>query len=100
MALKHAVFVLHHTSTTVKFSHHFSREKNLALFERSFLEGEDIQRKSERLIASRSSKSIEEVRKLMHDGDELDARMHAAEAKEFGLIDQILEDKGWLFVKK
>lgn len=100
LALKHALFLPHFTTTNLHFSHLLSEEDIRALFERRYLEGRNTQRKSERLIASRSGMSIREIRRLMRDGDVLGAQLSAEEARTVGLIDRIIENPKWLFAKK
>jgi ATP-dependent protease ClpP protease subunit len=98
--LKHARFLLHFLSTTFTFSHHLSDEDIEKLFRRRHLEGRNWQAYSEKVIADRIGKSLNEVRQLMLDGDKIDARLNAEEAKALNLIDEIIDDPKGLFSKK
>lgn len=100
LALKHATFLLHFNSTRFVFSHHLSRQEIMAQFERYYIEGETEQSKSEQLIATRTGKTIADIRTLMYGGNLLDARLSAEEALSNNLIDRIIEDPKGLFTKK
>jgi len=99
-ALKHTFFFLHFISVSFNFSAHLSDEEIEALFERRRYEGKDQQAKSEQLIATRTGKTVEEIRKLMLDGDVLDARLSAGEAMIYGLIDEIIENPKELLAER
>ena len=92
IALKHASFFLHCISVTFSFSYHLSDEEIGVLFERRRFEGRESQMKSEEVLASRAGRSVEDIWKLMRDGDVLDARIGSDEAKANGLIDEITEN--------
>jgi ATP-dependent Clp endopeptidase proteolytic subunit ClpP len=96
-ALKYARFLLHFLSTNFSFSNHLSDEDIEKLYRRRLVEGRNGQIYSEQVIAGRTGKPVEEIRELMLDGDTLDARLNAEEAKKLNLIDEIIDDPKGLF---
>ena len=99
-ALKHTFFFLHFVSVSFNFSIHLSDEEIKAIFERRRYEGKDQQAKSEQLVAARTGKSVDDIRKLMREGDVLDARLSAEEAIAYGLIDEIIESPKELLAER
>ncbi|HUC02177.1 MAG TPA: ATP-dependent Clp protease proteolytic subunit [Candidatus Paceibacterota bacterium] len=99
VASPHSVFLLHCIKTSFDFSHSLPKKTIRAIFERRLLEGRDWQVRFERFIAKRAGKSQAAIRKLMCDGDVLDARLSAEEALAHNLIDEIIDPKS-VFVRK
>lgn len=46
----------------------------------------------ERILASRTGKTVDDIKNLMRDGSKYSRRLDAAEAKDLGLIDEIVTD--------
>ena len=96
-ALPGSSFYLHYISIDYRFGLYRSDDEARALFERRLKEAREYQVFLENTIARRSKRSLEEIRRVMRDGDVLDTRMSPQEAKEFGLIDSIETYQAELF---
>lgn len=97
LAVQHARFLLHFASTNFEFSHQLSDEEIRKLFERRLIEGRRGQTQNEHFLATRTGRTVEEIRRLMWEGDEVDAKLSAYDALKIGLIDDIIEDPSGLF---
>jgi ATP-dependent Clp protease, protease subunit len=94
LAFSNANFLLHYASISIRdtISIFPSIENARAKFERELTENIELQASSEKILAERTNKGIEEIRQAMQNGELLCTYLSSAEAVTFGLIDDIVED--------
>lgn len=92
LATTHSTFFLHFVRGAVTLRAEASEEETLQDFEIEWRECKKLQEVIEGLLIARTKLSRDELRKLMRDGQSADQNLLAQQAKEIGLIEEVVEE--------
>ena len=87
LATAHSQFFLHLPARTVKIALNADFDRKVAIEKKEAI---GILKRLEQLLAERSGQSLEKIRELMREGEELQRIIFAQEAKDLGFIDEVI----------
>ena len=100
LATKYSQFFMHALSSGMRIGSHDTRKDLIERVDHAMSAAKEMERFCIELVAERSGMSVNEVRKLRSDGEKHDRLIMAREAKELGLIDNIVDTKELSFLGK
>ncbi len=95
-ATKHSELLLHSVETPFKIDSLERLGAIRASLKRRIADNRNAQEATEQLLSKRTGRTVEEIRVRMLEGRDFRISLTAAEAKEFGLLDEVVEE-GELF---
>lgn len=95
-ATKHSQLMLHGVKTSFEIDSLKRPGAIRASLKRRIADNRDAQEAAEQILSKRTGRTVEEIRKRMQEGRDYRVSFTAAQAKEFGLLDVVVEE-GELF---